>query len=212
MKYSNHGNNGMQMAFPPNAREQWTNLICNPRNERADRELGEMSSGERTRVYADLGGAQEINPEDPDFINNCLMELNAALNRIEDKQAFRLAQRICPHYTNNPGFRIMFLRADNFNVQKTAHRIAAHFEEKKFLFGEDKVARDITLADLQPADVECLEAGGLQLLPNPDHFGRVVVCSRQVNWKYRERDNMVGFDLVWELVCVPCIHIPCAKN
>ena len=194
MKYSknNHVNSiGMMANSPDAAHKQWSSLVCNPSNERADRELVQLSDAERMRVFADLGGAQQINPEDPDFIIQCLMELNASLNRVEDKEAFRQAQKMCPHYTNNPGFRIMFLRADDFNVENAASRIAAYFEEKKELFGEDKLARDITMADLNESDLECLEAGGLQLLRNQDHFGRVVVMSRQINWKYRERKNMV---------------------
>jgi hypothetical protein len=170
----------------------WNSLICNPRHERTDRELVQMSTDERTQVFADIGGAQEINPEDPDFVNECLMELNEKIAGIKNKAAFEIAQRTSPHYTNNPGFRIMFLRADNFDVEKASHRIVRHFEEKLELFGGEKLADDIRLEDLTVDDMEALEAGGIQVLPHPDQFGRLVLCSRQVNWKYKQRENLVS--------------------
>ena len=176
----------------PDALAQWSNIICNPRHERTDRELVQMSTDERTRVFADIGGAQEINPEDPAFVNQCMMELDERISRIKNKAAFLLAQRMCPDFTNNPGFRIMFLRADNFDVEKCAHRITRHFDEKLELFGPEKLARDITLQDLTEDDIEALEGGGIQFLPRPDQFGRPVLCSRQVGWRYKKRENLVS--------------------
>jgi hypothetical protein len=180
------------MSSGPDALALWKSLICNPKHERTDRELVQMSSDERTRVFADVGGAHEINPEDPAFVNQCLMKLDEKLNE-ENKSAFQLAQRMSPHYTDNPGFRIMFLRADNFDVNKCCNRIVRHFEEKLELFGPDKLGRDITLKDLNKDDMEALDGGGIQILPRPDQFGRFVLCSRQVNWKYKHRENLVSF-------------------
>ena len=171
---------------------RWSSLICNPGNERTDRELIAMTSDERTRVFADLGGAPQINPEEPDFISLCLMELNEKILKIEKRDAFRQAQRTCPHYTNNPGFRIMFLRGDDFDTDKAALRIVRHFEEKLELFGPEKLAEDITLADLDEDDLESLECGGLQWLPRADQFGRKILFSRQVEWKYKSRISMVS--------------------
>ena len=140
-----------------------------------------------------VGGVQEINPEEPDFVNQCLLDLDAAIQRMPNKSAFLEAQRINPLYTNNPGFRLMFLRADSFNVESAATRIVNHFSEKLELFGPERVARDITLADLNVDDLESLLAGGIQWLPRPDKFGRAILCSRQVFWKYKYRENLVRF-------------------
>jgi hypothetical protein len=86
----------------------------------------------------------------------------------------------------------MFLRADNFDIEKCAHRIVRHFEEKLELFGPEKLASDIRLEDLNADDIEALEGGGMQFLPHPDQFGRLILCSRQVDWKYRQRENLVS--------------------
>jgi hypothetical protein len=176
----------------PGALAQWKSLICNPRNERTGRELVQMTNDERTRVFADIGGAADINPEEPDFINECLMELNRNILRIEDRNAYLQAQRTCPHYTNNPGFRILFLRADNFDTKKCAQRIVNHFEVKLQLFGPEKLAKDITLSDLSSDDMESLESGAIQFLPVADQFGRAILFSRQIYWKYKSRDNLVS--------------------
>ena len=187
---------------------QWVSLVCNPSNERTDRELFQMSDDDRSRVFADIGGVQEINPEDPDFVNQCLVDLNAAIQRIQSKSAFAEAQRMCPHYTSNPGFRLKFLRADSFNVESAATRIVNHFAEKLELFGREKLGRDITLADLDVDDLECLLAGGIQWLPRPDKFGRAILCSRQVFWKYKHRENLVRtFGRMSSIILQSFVHV-----
>jgi hypothetical protein len=181
------------MDHRQDALSQWASLICNPRHERTEREIVQLTEDDRDRLYADLGGAQEINPEEPDFVSRCLVELNESICKIPQKNAFSQAQRQSPHYTNNPAFRIMFLRADDFSIEKASRRIVLHFEEKMELFGPEKLVQTITLADLNADDLDCLLAGGIQCLPKPDNFGRMVLCSRQVFWRYKNRDNLVRF-------------------
>jgi len=175
-----------------NAVDLWSRLICNPGHERIDRELVQLSMDERTKVFADVGGAQDINTEEPAFLRDCLRELEETLARMNDKPAFDLARRQSPAYTDNPAFRLMILRADNFEVEKSARRLIRHFETKLELFGSEKLARDITLAALNQDDLEALQAGGIQILPNPDQFQRKILFSRQVTWKYKSRENMVS--------------------
>lgn len=174
----------------------WSRLICNPIHERADRELSAMPQDERTRVFADIGGAQEINPEDPEFVARSLRALNESLSKITTKNAFDQAQKMDRQYIDNPSFRLMFLRADNFDVDGAALRIVRHFESKLELFGPDKLARDITLEDLTADDMDALMTGGLQILPHADQFGRLILFSRQVVWRYKTRENQVSWDMV----------------
>ena len=97
-------------------------------------------------------GAIRISETDlAEFVARCLLALNESLGKIKTKGAFEQAQRMNQRYTDNPEFRLMFLRADNFEIENAALRIVRHFESKLELFGPDKLARDITLDDLTAA-------------------------------------------------------------
>ena len=68
----------------------------------------------------------------------------------------------------------MFLRSCQFDVKFAALRMVGYFEKKAELFGVDKLAKDITLGDLEEPDRKALEAGGVQVLPSRDRAGRLV--------------------------------------
>ena len=175
-----------------NAIEVWSNLICQPRHERTRRDITQMSVHERTEVFSDLGGTQQINPENPNFVSRSLEELDIAISQIptnQDKSAFTMAQCQSPKYIES--LRLKFLRADNFDIPRSASRMVRHFQEKLELFGPTQLNADITLNNLSHDDMESLQSGGVQFLPHHDQFGRLVLCSRQVDWKYKHRDNMV---------------------
>ena len=52
--------------------------------------------------------------------------------------------------------------------------MARHFQAKLDLFGADKLARNITQADLGDDDLECLYAGYEQFLSARDRAGRII--------------------------------------
>ena len=66
-----------------------------------------------------------------------------------------------------------------------------HFETKQELFGEDKVARDITLDDFDKDDMACIKAGGYQILPVRDRAGRCIFVTVFYQQKYKRPENMV---------------------
>lgn len=171
--------------------DMWSRLICNPGHERIDRELVEMSMDERITVFSDVGGAQDINTEEPAFVIKCFRELEATLSDIKEKEALDMARSLSPKYAEK--FRLMMLRAENFDAEKSARRLVRYFEYKLELFGPDKLVRDITLKDLNQDDMESLQSGGIQILPNPDQFQRRIMFSRQINWRYKSRENMVSW-------------------
>jgi hypothetical protein len=138
-----------------------------------------------------LGGAQYTNPEWPDFVRKALADFDTKIRSMSQKDAFLHAQSVASNYTDSKQFRLKFLRADVFDVDKAAQRIVKHFEEKRNLFGPDTLGRDITLDDLDKDDLDTLSSGGLQVLPRPDQFGRLILFSRQVSWRYKRRENML---------------------
>jgi hypothetical protein len=63
-----------------------------------------------------------------------------------------------------------------------------HFDLKLELFGETKVSRNITLADMDEENMECMENGHVQWLPLRDQAGRAitVISPRfmKTHWSY----------------------------
>jgi hypothetical protein len=184
-------------AMGPHAVSAWRKLICQPQHELTERELREMSIVEKIRVYGDLGGAQDIHSEYPDFVRQALLDLDSNIASIQQKDAFELAQRLAPQYTDSVSFRLKFLRAECFDVVKASQRIVTHFQEKLELFGPEVLGRTICLADLNEEDLKTLFCGGLQILPNTDQFGRQILFSRQAAWWYQERENLLR--TIWYL-------------
>jgi hypothetical protein len=72
-------------------------------------------------------------------------------------------------------FRLSFLRAERYDIEKAAIRFIDYFEEKRRLFGVDNLTTKIKLKDLDSETKDCLESGQIQLLPGRDRAGRAVI-------------------------------------
>ena len=170
-----------------------------PVQERTQRELHQLSQAEREKVWADMSGDNvlstfETMEEDSEVVARCLCEMDDEISRTSRKEAFLQAQGLAPDYVNSESMRIKFLRSEMFDTKAAAVRIIRHFEEKKSLFGEDKLGRDILLSDLTEDDMEALTCGGAQFLRERDKGGRRVYFSRYVSMKYKNRENVVRLE------------------
>jgi hypothetical protein len=81
----------------------------------------------------------------------------------------------------------MFLCADCYDPTKAAKRMAKFHEKKLSLFGEEKLAKKITLADLNKEDLANVNLPGCKMLPQKDPNGRRM-CYFNVNQP--DYDNM----------------------
>lgn len=131
--------------------------------------------------------------EDSEVVARCLSEMDNEISRTSRKEAFLQAMGLAPDYVNSESMRIKFLRSEMFDPKAAAARIIRHFEEKKNLFGEDKLGRDILLSDLTEDDMESLSCGAAQFLREADKGGRRVCFTRYVSAKYKNPDNVVRF-------------------
>lgn len=102
-------------------------------------------------------------------------------NRIEEKQAYTLAQqqptadgRCC--YVNTTEFRLRFLRAELFQTKKAAERMVKYLALLYETFGLVALRRPIRFSDLTKVEQEFLRGGDYQLLPYRDRSGRRVAC------------------------------------
>ena len=77
---------------------------------------------------------------------------------------YRLAESQCKEYVSSRSFRLMFLRAGEFDAKRTAGVIMSWFDCKNTLWGEDKLGRDITIDDFSEDDLEVLKNGHAQIL------------------------------------------------
>jgi hypothetical protein len=138
------------------------------------RELSKLTAMQREKLYEEIHGVIDIPKETPDFVNGCLDQMEEEINKIKKRAAYNKAHFLAPSMVKSRKFRIMFLRATSFDPRLAAKRIVVHFEYKAELFGDDKVAQQLTLDDLDDDDLASLEGGSFQLLPGTDTAGRSV--------------------------------------
>ena len=171
-------------------------ILFFPTEERTARELQQLPKEERQQVWADMTGDPQntyyrIHAETPEFIQESLDNFDQAMtSHTADANALRMAIEQDPVYVKQQ--RIKFLRADNFSCKDAVNRMVLHYQHKLDLFGADKLGRDIRLDDLSEDDMESLRAGGMQILPMQDHASRGVIFTRQSNYSYKCRENMVS--------------------
>jgi hypothetical protein len=151
------------------------------------RELKQLPMPTQEKVGQDLYGFSEcVSIETVHFEN-----LANEIDKVPIKRAYERAFAISPEYVSNQPFRLMFLRATRGNAKAAAKRMIRHFDTKIYLFGEEKLVKDIQISDLDEYDMEALESGGFQVLPERDLAGRSVLFGRFTCMRYREIKNMV---------------------
>lgn len=165
-----------------------------------------MSLEERKRAQNDLHGVNfdhyEIDTKETVlFQQEKLEEMDRELQRLRASSpkwslhlaAIEMAEQRNIDYVNNPAFRVKFLRAENWDGTKAASRFIRHFDWKLELFGEDKLAKDIGIGDLQPEDVKILKKGYFQRLPERDGAGRALYFQIFNGQTYPSPECMVGY-------------------
>jgi hypothetical protein len=137
-------------------------------------EVHNLSLKERNRVYEEVHGVAEPLEENPEFVAQRLSEFDLHLSTIRNKPAYDFALQQSPEYVNDRKFRLMFLRYTEFDAHKAAQRLVNHFDFKMELYGQEKLARNITFDDLDENDLMYLRSGAIQILPNTDRAGRPI--------------------------------------
>ena len=207
-----------------------------PKDDRTARELMSLEQNEREQVWADIVAhsactTYEINPEEPTFIEQCLLELDSELKKTkpESKVAYDQVVATNPGYVNAKSFRLMFLRADRFNANYAAKRLVEYFELKRDLFCKrsfngtidyddddrrlDILGRDISIDDLTLEEKDIVASGRVRFLPEPDHAGRHILFSRISQCKFDNPHSEVRTNLKIDIVVkcatplVPCFEL-----
>ncbi|KAL3916510.1 MAG: hypothetical protein SGILL_005146, partial [Bacillariaceae sp.] len=160
----------------------------NPSNESISNDLRDLPKLARELVWTDMIGndsnADHFDRsnagESPEIVQQALESLDCELKGMFSfgDTALRRARMQCSQYVDDPSFRVKFLRAERFHVKNAATRLLRHFEEKKSLFGEHCLGRDVLLSDLNEGDMEYLECPGHQISSSLDKHGRSIeICN-----------------------------------
>jgi hypothetical protein len=155
-------------------------------------ELNKLSLVEREDILFDVHGVSDnAVHETHELVSRTSKEMENFLKALKTG-AYDLAAWQSPEYLKSAKFRLMFLRAECFNAQKTAHRMIQFLEHKLELFGPTKLCKEITLDDLTSEDMESLENGHMQLMPVRDRSDRAIFVYIANYVKYKTIENLVS--------------------
>jgi hypothetical protein len=139
------------------------------------KQLNLQSAQERERVLEEVHGVADSQVEEtPELIDQRLHVLEEEIQLIKKRTAYDRALFLSPKYVLDRDFRLMFLRSELFDARKAANRLVRFFESKKELWGDDKLARSITLDDFNEDGLAVLKQGSIQVLHEKDQSGRSV--------------------------------------
>jgi hypothetical protein len=163
------------------------------------KEMNELSVKEREKVLEEIHGVADAREETPELLTACLLALDGALSKIPKakRRALDKAFFLRPHYATDAKFKLMFLRADYYDPQKAAKRMAKFFEWKLKIFGEEKLVKNITILDDdlgqdQDQVIETAILSGCSLeLPHRDQTGRPITMFDISKFDHDEHPKMV---------------------
>lgn len=137
-------------------------------------ELGKLSVEERSGALDDLHCVGQDLEETPEMVENSLRELDRILIQRNDS-IYNIAASQNRAYVEDPNFRLRFLRAKLHDAEKAATQMIGFLSQKEIYFGREKLARDITLNDLDENDMKLLLSGRFHIQDGLDRKGRPVV-------------------------------------
>mmetsp|Transcript_24248 Transcript_24248/g.59349 ORF Transcript_24248/g.59349 Transcript_24248/m.59349 type:complete len:465 (+) Transcript_24248:152-1546(+) len=139
-------------------------------------ELNKLSFKERAEAYNDVHCVGDDLEENPSIIQQGLGDFDATLQTMRSP-IYDLAVNQNRAYVEDASFRLKFLRANMYDVGKSVRQMLSFLHQKATYFGQDKVARDITIDDLNREDIALLKCGLFHIQNGRDRMGRVVlVC------------------------------------
>eukprot|EP00980_Cylindrotheca_fusiformis_P017329 scaffold5380_cov131-Cylindrotheca_fusiformis.AAC.6 len=173
-------NDDLECADPPLRRQRdEVNFSIGTELDRilADSML-QLSVDERESTLDELHGIRKGNEnaeEDAASMNRLLGELDRNLKAIKKGTLYAQAERNHPSYVSSRDFRMMFLRASEYDPEASVHRILTFLEIQKSLFPEEKIGKKIMLDDLDKEATESIESGAMQISASTDRAGRKIL-------------------------------------
>ncbi|CAJ1937748.1 unnamed protein product [Cylindrotheca closterium] len=137
-------------------------------------EMNRLTVQERAEALDDIHCVGEELKETPEMIQQSLREFELAVQN-EKNLIYQMAASQNQSYVEDPSFRLKFLRANMHNVHRSVRQMMNFLRYKATYFGNDKVARDITLDDLNEEDMKWMLSGLFHIQDGRDQSGRVII-------------------------------------
>mmetsp|Transcript_88760 Transcript_88760/g.247022 ORF Transcript_88760/g.247022 Transcript_88760/m.247022 type:complete len:336 (-) Transcript_88760:305-1312(-) len=151
--------------------------------------------------------------ETPDQVSSFLDEFDRYIrNKLppELTETYFEAMEKVPHLVQQETDPLMFLRAEFFDVENAARRLAMHWKERKSLFGDDRAFLPMTMAPdgalgCSEADMRELQLGFVCRVPD-DEYGRpVIFLDRANSTKDPNYQRDCWLRVLWYMVQVVCL-------
>lgn len=165
------------------------------------KELNSLSLQDRERSYEEVHGVAELFDETPEKTAEKIEGLVEALGAISSKPAYDKAIELDREYVEDPKFRKMFLRAEDWDTDKAATRLVKYMEKKRKFFGDDSMVRSLTLKDLNKKDLAALKTGTYSILSGRDRSGRCIAFGNSLCGPIPYKDML---DSVSANPLIPC--------
>ncbi|CAJ1955753.1 unnamed protein product [Cylindrotheca closterium] len=145
-----------------------------PTEEMLASELYQLSVQKRAAAFDDIHCVGEELNEPTELKQKSFDDFEEMVNK-ERNIFYDIAMTQNRAYVEDPSFRLKFLRANRHNVGKSVRQMMSFLKEKATYFGNDKIARDITLDDLNEADKSLLLSGFYHIQEERDRAGRAII-------------------------------------
>lgn len=164
-------------------REQ--NEIMKKMEELLASSLKTLSLQERTEAFDDVHCVGDELKETPQKMKQALEDFDAGVQKESHKHSvYETAVQQNRAFVEDDSFRLKFLRANFYNVDKSVHQMMRFLKLKETYFGIDKVAKEITLDDLNEEDMEVVLSGVWHVQEERDRSGRVILHAfSNLRWK-----------------------------
>lgn len=139
-------------------------------------EMYNLSTDERNTALDDVHCVGKELQETPELVQKSLDDFDQAVRRVQsDHPIYEIAKIQNRAYAEDPAFRLKFLRANFYNIDESVSQMMTFLHHKAENFGQDKVAREITLSDMREHEIETLSSGIYHIQDGRDQMGRVIV-------------------------------------
>jgi hypothetical protein len=144
-----------------------------------DRELAQqmnaLSVNEREQQFEEMHGVSRAINETPEMVAAALNQFHHCVMMVTEKPWYDHAVALNRPYIEGAKFRLMFLRAELFNVSKAVTRMLLFLGKKAKFFGPHTLGRPLQLGDLDEEAMKVLRSGDYQVLPSRDRAGRPIL-------------------------------------
>jgi len=137
-------------------------------------EASKLTTEERAKALDDLHCVGEEPTESFENVGKMLEQFENFV-KLMQSPIYSRAVRQNRAYVEDPYFRLRFLRCNLYDVHRSVVQMMNFLEHKELYFGNDKLAREITLDDLSEEDMGLMLSGLYHIQKERDRSGRVIV-------------------------------------